>query len=44
MGMTLKNIVKTVIEGMEVRGFYSVTDEVFALLHGSENQGFLLVV
>lgn len=24
---------------MEVRGFYSVTDEVFALLHGSENAG-----
>lgn len=30
---------KNVIEGMEVRGFYSVTDEVFALLHGSENAG-----
>ena len=24
---------------MEVRGFYSVTDQVFALLHGSENAG-----
>ena len=30
---------KNVIEGMEVRGFYSVTDQVFALLHGSENAG-----
>lgn len=30
---------ENVIEGMEVRGFYSVTDEVFALLHGSENAG-----
>lgn len=28
---------KNVIEGIEVRGFYSVTDQVFALLHGSEN-------
>lgn len=30
---------KNVIEGIEVRGFYSVTDQVFALLHGSENAG-----
>lgn len=30
---------KSVIEGIEVRGFYSVTDQVFALLHGSENAG-----
>ena len=30
---------ENVIEGIEVRGFYSVTDEVFALLHGSENAG-----
>ncbi len=30
---------KNVIEGMEVRGFYSVTDQIFALLHGSENAG-----
>lgn len=30
---------KNVIEGIEVQGFYSVTDQVFALLHGSENAG-----
>ena len=30
---------KNVIEGMEVRGFYSVTDQMFALLHGGENAG-----
>ena len=30
---------KNIIEGIEVRGFYSVTDQVFALLHGSENAG-----
>lgn len=30
---------ENVIEGMKVRGFYSVTDQVFALLHGSENAG-----
>lgn len=30
---------KNVIEGIEVRGFYSVTNQVFALLHGSENAG-----
>lgn len=30
---------ENVIEGIEVRGFYSVTDQVFALLHGSETAG-----
>lgn len=44
MGNDAEKYCKNVIEGMEVRGFYSVTDEVFALLHGVRMQGFLLVV
>lgn len=30
---------ENIIEGIDVRGFYSVTDHEFALLHGSENAG-----
>lgn len=30
---------KNIIQGMEIQGFYSVTDNKFALLHGSENAG-----
>ena len=32
-------VIKEELGYKEVRGFYSVTDQVFALLHGSENAG-----
>lgn len=33
------NYYESIIQGMEQQGFYSVTDGVFALLHGSESAG-----
>jgi activator of the mannose operon (transcriptional antiterminator) len=34
-----ENYYKSVIEGIEARGFYSVTNRKFALLHGRESEG-----
>lgn len=38
-GCILEDYYKSIIQGIEIQGFYSVTDRSFALLHGSETAG-----
>lgn len=38
-GKIQENYCRNIIRGMEVQGFYSVTDHAFALLHGNETDG-----
>ncbi|MCC8027570.1 MAG: PTS sugar transporter subunit IIA [Clostridium sp.] len=41
-GCILEDYYKSIIQGIEIQGFYSVTDNSFALLHGSETAGIQL--
>ena len=38
-GCILEDYYKSIIQGIEIQGFYSVTDKAFALLHGNETAG-----